>query len=229
MASSKREPLIASPHHLHYHHRPPPHTPITPNTLRYLTIPPLDLACHRVSHGHQCTVVLISMTTKNNLGPHLTWLRRQQPQIPPPRTSPGNALLPFVAIPASLTPPAPVQQLPPARRPPPTAPDRGGERAPPIPPPRERERENARERAKEQNIQEEMPVLHLESSVTTRRPKLTSRLKGANSQQPTPRATMGHEDRSYETPVSRTVARADDPAGDNYPTPSTSFNSARTS
>lgn len=170
------------------------------------------------------------MTTKNNLGPHLTWLRRQQPQIPPPplRATPGNALLPPVAIPASLAPPTPGQQLLPARRPPTTALDRGSERAPPIPPPRERDRENPRDNTRKQNIQEEMPVLHLESSVTTRRPKLTSRLKGATPQQPTPRATMGHEDRSYETPVSRTAARADDSAGDDYPTPSTSFKSAHT-
>lgn len=151
------------------------------------------------------------MTTKNNLGPHLTWLRQAKPQIPPPRTKPGNALLPPVATPASLAPPAPVQQ-PPSRRPPTTA----------------RERERRRGGGEEYEIQEEMPVLQLESSVSTRRPKLTSRLKGTTpqqQQQATPKATMGHDDRSYETPVPRTTARRENLTGGGYPTPVTSSNS----
>jgi hypothetical protein len=39
------------------------------------------------------------MNTKHNLGPHLTWLRRERPQIPPPRTAAPVALLPPVLIP----------------------------------------------------------------------------------------------------------------------------------
>lgn len=166
------------------------------------------------------------MTTKNNLGPHLTWLRQEKPQIPPPRAKPGNALLPPVATPTSLAPPAPpVQQLP-SRRPPTTAPEREIDKVfapPPVPSAREREK---RRGGKEYEIQEEMPALQLESSVSTRRPKLTSQLKGTTpqQQQATPRATIEHDDRSYETPVPRAVRR-ENMTGGGYPTPATSFNS----
>lgn len=180
---------------------------------------------HKDTNVPSHTVTLTSMTTKNNLGSHLTWLRRERPQIPPLRTTPGNALLSPIAIPAIPLAPAPAQQ-PLAPRPPATASerDRDGDRnrdrvfaPPPVPPPRERER------VKESKTQEEMPVLQLESSVSTRRPKLTSGSKVATpQQQPTPRAT-GQDDRSYETPVPRTAARMEDSTGSGYPTPSTSF------
>lgn len=226
------------------HHRPPNHiTPLTPLTrprsialhlillfyiLESLAIP-LDLACYRVSLGHQCpprAVTPTSMTTKNNLGPHLNWLRQVKPQIPPPRAKPGNALLPPVATPASPAP-APVQQLP-SRRPPTTAPEREIDKVfapPPVPPARERERR--RGGGEEYEIQEDMPVLQLESSVSTRRPKLTSRLKGTTpqQQQATPKATMEQDDRSYETPVPRTAVRRENLTGGGYPTPATSSNS----
>lgn len=163
------------------------------------------------------------MTTKNNLGPHLTWLRRERPQIPPPRAIPGDALLPPVAVPVvpplapDPTPIPPPQPPPPSRRPLVTSAPNRSFPPPPIP--------TSGEKVRETEGDGEMPVLQLESSVSTRRPKLTSRKVGGTPlQQATPRSTHQTSGNDFnETSALRTEPRRENLASNAYPTPATSF------
>jgi len=110
------------------------------------------------------------MTTKNNLGLHLTWFRRESPQVPPPRTNGGNALLPPLAL-----PPTPAATSTPASStmPPALVRERG---LPPPPLPLSAHQENPR------GVEGgDMPFLQLEPFVTTRRNKLPSRPKAGGA------------------------------------------------
>ncbi|RPA95867.1 hypothetical protein L873DRAFT_1845705 [Choiromyces venosus 120613-1] len=152
------------------------------------------------------------MTTKNNLGLHLTWFRRESPQVPPTHANGGNALLPPVALPPT---PAPTSTPAFSAIPPTLVRERS---LPPPPLPLSAHQHNLR------GVEsEEMPFLQLESSVTTRRNKLTSRSKaggatpyGQESMVPPPLDTV--------TPTPRFGKKPGDEANNAYPTPAATNN-----
>lgn len=147
------------------------------------------------------------MTTKNNLGLHLTWFRRESPQVPPPRANGGNALLPPLALPptpaATSTPAFPT--MPPALVREPSLPP------PPLPLPAQQENPRGVEGG-------EMPFFQLEPFVTTRKNKLTSRSK-AGGAPPYDQESMLPPPLDTTTPTPRFGKKAGDEVNNAYPTP----------